>query len=109
MLACSTCTEAPATGKPPVALVTAPLIVPAPTPNVRPLLVRPPTVTVTSPVVAPAGTGTLMLELLQALGTAATPLKDTVLESRKAPKFDPVMTTAFPTDPEVGEMLAKSG
>ena len=45
----------------------------------RPLLARPATVTMTLPVVAPGGTGAAMLVPLHPVGTAAVPLKLTVL------------------------------
>ena len=45
-----------------------------------PLLEIPPTVATTSPVVAVEGAATDMVELLQAEGTAGTPLKVTVLD-----------------------------
>jgi hypothetical protein len=45
----------------------------------RPSLGTPPTVTTTLPVVAPLGTGTVMLDVLQAVGVAVVPLKVTVL------------------------------
>ena len=44
----------------------------------RALLATPPTVTTTLPVIAPFGTGTEILEVLQDVGVAATPLNVTV-------------------------------
>jgi hypothetical protein len=54
--------------------------------KVTPLLGSPLTVTTTGPVAAPAGTGTRMLAALQLVGTAAVPLKVTVLVPCVAPK-----------------------
>ncbi len=67
------------------------------------LLGTPPTVTITGPVVAFAGTGTVMRELVQFVGVAATPLKATVLEPCVAPKVVPSMVIESPTTPEPGE------
>jgi len=69
------------------------------------LLAMPPTVTTTGPLVAPAGTGTTMLVGLQEVGTAAVPLKATVLVPWVAPKFVPVIVTGTlaPCAPDVGE------
>jgi hypothetical protein len=73
------------------------------------LLVRPPTVTTTLPVVAPIGTGTAMLVADQLVGVAAVPLNVTVLLPRVAPKFVPVIVTAVPTGPLVGDRLVNVG
>lgn len=67
------------------------------------LLGAPPTVTTTGPVAAPVGTGTTILVALQLVGVAATPLKVTVLVPCVAPKFDPVIVTDVPTEPDVGD------
>jgi hypothetical protein len=75
-----------------------------------PLLAKPLTVTTTFPVVAPLGTVTVMLPALQfdAL-PAPIPLKATVLAPWLAPKLLPVMVTAVPTGPEVGDRLDMLG
>src|SRR5262245_8267974 len=63
----------------------------------------PPTVTVTFPVVAPPGTVATMLVADHAVGVAVTPLNLTVLVPCVAPKFVPVIVTAAPTAPLVGD------
>jgi hypothetical protein len=69
-----------------------------------PLLARPLTVTTTFPVVAPLGTATVMLVALQLKALPAlVPLKLTVLLPWLVPKLLPVMVTAVPTGPEVGD------
>jgi mannitol/fructose-specific phosphotransferase system IIA component len=73
------------------------------------LLARPPTVTMTLPVVAPVGTGTAMLVADQLVGVAAVPLNFTVLVPWVAPKFVPVIVTAVPTGPLVGDRLVRLG
>jgi hypothetical protein len=77
--------------------------------KLTPLLARPPTVTTTLPVVAPAGTFTTMLVALQLLGVAEVPLNATVLVPCVVPKFVPVMVTAVPTGPEVGDRFVMLG
>src|SRR5262245_46496106 len=67
------------------------------------------TVTTTEPVVAPAGTGTTMALSLQLVGVAAVPSNRTVLVPREAPTLAPVIVTAVPTIPEVGERLVMAG
>jgi hypothetical protein len=67
-----------------------------------PLLGCPPTVTITGPVVAPDGTGTTILEALQDVGVAETPLNVIVLVPWVPPKFAPVIVTEVATGPEVG-------
>jgi len=62
-------------------------------------------VTTTFPVVAAAGTGTLIEVALQLVGVAVAPLKVTVLLLWLEPKFAPVIVTAAPTGPEVGDKL----
>ena len=101
--------EAPLIGVPPEALVTEPLIAPAPTPKERLLLACPPTVTITDPVVAPEGTGTVTLVLFQALGVAGVPLNVTVLNTGRAPKLVPVIVIGVPTDPHLGERPVNMG
>ena len=78
---------------------------PVETVKVTPLLARPPTVTTTLPVVAPEGTGTTIVVAFQLVGAAAVPLKVTVLEPCVAPKFEPVIVTEVPADPDVGFKL----
>ena len=73
------------------------------------LLARPPTLTTTLPVVAPAGTGTTMLLAAHVVGVAAVPLNVTVLVPFVAPKLLPLMVTAVPTGPLVGERLVSVG
>src|SRR5580765_5442378 len=73
------------------------------------LLARPLTVTTTLPVVAPAGTGTLMLVADHAVGVAVVPLNETVLVPCEAPKFVPVIVTAVPTGPLLGERVVSVG
>ena len=69
----------------------------------------PPTVTTTVPVVAPTGTGTTIAPGPQLEGTAGVPLKFTELAPRVAPKFVPVIVTAVPTGPEIGDRLVIDG
>jgi hypothetical protein len=64
-------------------------------------------VTDTGPEVAPAGTGTTIEVALQLAGDAAAPLKVTV--PCVVPKFIPVIVTAVPTCPAVGERLLITG
>ncbi len=73
------------------------------------MLARPPTVTTTVPVVAPVGTGTAMLVADQLVGVAAVPLNVTVLVPCVAPKLVPVIVTAVPTGPLVGDRLVSVG
>jgi hypothetical protein len=71
-----------------------------------PLLATPFTVTTTFPVLAPLGTTAVTLVVLQlAAMPALTPLKVTALLPWLAPKLLPVMVTAVPTGPEVGDRL----
>jgi hypothetical protein len=74
--------------------------------KLTPLLPIPPTVTTTFPVVAPDGTGVAMLVDVQVVVVAGVPLKVTVPED---PKFIPVIVTAVPTPPEVGDRLVMLG
>jgi hypothetical protein len=74
-----------------------------------PLLATPPTVATTLPVVAPFGTVTPILFTLQFVTFAGLPLKVTVLVHWLAPKLFPVIVTAVPAGPDVGEMLAIAG
>ncbi len=73
--------------------------------KLTPLLATPPTVTTTFPVVAPAGTGVARLVALQLVTVAAVPLNVTLLVPCVDPKFAPVIVTAVPTDPELGDTL----
>jgi hypothetical protein len=77
--------------------------------KLTPLLATPPTVTTTFPVVAPVGTGTTILVALQLVGVAVVPLKLTVLPPCGAPKFVPLIVTAVPTAPELGDRLVMIG
>jgi hypothetical protein len=76
----------------------------------RPLLVSPATVTDTYPCgTAPLGTAATMPVLLQLVAVAVVPLKFTVLVPCVAPKFVPVIVTAVPTAPDVGDRLDTVG
>ena len=77
--------------------------------NVRALLAEPATVATTGPVVAPDGTGIVIEVALQPLGAALTLLNLTVLVPCVEPKLFPVIVTAVPMGPEVGERLAIAG
>ena len=74
-----------------------------------PLLASPPTVTTTFPEIAPPGTGATMLVALQEVGTAAVPLKVTVLVLCVAPKFAPDIVTKVPDGPDAGFKPAMLG
>jgi hypothetical protein len=74
--------------------------------NATPLLARPLIVTTTFPVVAPSGTGTTIDVAVQLVGVAAVPLNFTV---PVVPKLFPVMVTAIPAGPEVGDRLVMLG
>jgi len=68
------------------------------------------TVTTTVPVVVPLGTVATMLVVLQLLTlVAALPLNVTVLVPCVAPKFVPVIVTAVPTGPPLGDIKRTSG
>ena len=71
-----------------------------------PLLATPPAVTITFPVVAPPGTVVAILVALQLVVVAAVPLNVTIPED---PKFVPMIVTAVPTAPDVGDRLAMLG
>jgi hypothetical protein len=73
------------------------------------LLATPFTVTTTFPVVAPVGTDVTMLVALQLVVVAVVPLNVTVLVPCVDPKFVPVIVTAVPTGPEVGDRLVILG
>ena len=78
------------------------------TANDTPLLLIPLAVTVTSPVVAPVGTCAVIVVSAQLLmAVAVAPLKLT--EPGLVPKFEPVIVTAAPTPPEVGDRLEMFG
>src|SRR5262249_359011 len=77
--------------------------------KLTPLLATPDTVTTTFPVVAPLGTVTAMLVELQLVGAAAVPLNVTVLVLCVIPNAVPVMVTAAPIGPEVGDKLEMLG
>jgi len=74
-----------------------------------PLLSTPLAWTTTFPVVAPEGTVTLTLVALQLVTLAVVPFNFTVLPPCVDPKFDPVIVTAAPTAPIVGERLVMLG
>src|SRR5262245_49770827 len=67
------------------------------TANATPLLASPPTVTTTSPDVAPSGTPATILDRLQLVTAAATPLNATVLVPCASPNAAPSIVTAVPT------------
>jgi hypothetical protein len=72
--------------------------------------VWPATVTVRGPVAAPAGTVTVNEVVVAALTVAATPLKNvTAFAERVVLKLVPVIETAVPTGPVVGEKLVIVG
>ena len=73
--------------------------------KLTPLLAAPPTVTTTGPDVAPAGTGTTIEVALQLVGVVGVPLNVTVLVPCVEPKFDPLMVTGVPIDPDSGDRL----
>jgi hypothetical protein len=77
--------------------------------KLTPLLLVEFTVTTTLPVVAPEGTVVEILVLLQLDTLAGVPLNCTVLVPWLDPKFEPVMVTAAPTAPEVGDRLLMAG
>ncbi len=78
--------------------------------NPRPLLTRFPRETLTLPVVAPEGTVVVMDVALQlVVEDAKVPLKLTVLLSWLGPKCAPVMVTAAPTAPVVGDRVLMLG
>jgi hypothetical protein len=62
-------------------------------------------ITYTQPVVALAGTGTTIEVSLQLEGVAVTPLNVTLLDPCVAPNVVPVMVTAVPDSPKVGDKL----
>ena len=77
--------------------------------KLRPLLATPPTVTTTFPLVAPLGTDATICVALQLVGVALLPLKRTVLPPCVDPKFTPVIVTAVPILPDVGDRLVIFG
>src|SRR5579859_4872183 len=85
------------------------LVMIAGTVKLTPLLALPPTVTTTGPVVAPEGTGATIFVLLQLVGVAVVPLNLIVLVPWVEPKLDPLMVTAAPMAPELGERLLMTG
>jgi hypothetical protein len=74
-----------------------------------PVLAKPLTVTTTLPVVAPVGTDTTICPSLQLAGVADVPLKLTVLVPWVVPKLVPVIVTAVPTGPALGEIVLTDG
>src|SRR5580658_9719554 len=81
----------------------------AATVKLDPLLGTPPTVTTMFPVVAPLGTIVPILVALQLVTVDVVPLNFTVLEPWLDPKFVPVIVTAAPAPPDVGERLVMLG
>src|SRR2546425_2901420 len=78
--------------------------------NVVPALGTPLTVTTTGPVVVPAGTCVLICVALQLVNVvAAVPLNVTVLVPCVEPKFVPVIVTAVPTVPALGDSVVIVG
>jgi hypothetical protein len=77
--------------------------------NATPLLFTPLAFTTTLPVVAPVGTVTLIDVALQLVIVAGVPLNLTVLVPWVEPKPVPVIVTAAPTAPEVGDKLVMLG
>jgi hypothetical protein len=63
-------------------------------------------VTLTAPLVAPAGTVALSCVPLMTVNAAAVPLNATVVAP---PRFEPLIVTAAPTEPLVGEKLVIDG
>jgi len=74
--------------------------------KLTPLLATAPTVTTTFPVVAPVGTWVTMVVEFQLVVVAVVPLNFTVPED---PRFVPVIVTAVPTAPDVGDRLVMLG
>jgi hypothetical protein len=64
---------------------------------------------VTEPVVAPLGTEAMMRVAVQLVGVAVVPLNRTVLVPCVAPKFAPLIVTAVPTIPDVGDRVVMVG
>src|SRR5579864_5059387 len=79
--------------------------------KVKLLLATPLTVTTTPalPAARPLGTAAVMLLALHALTVAATPANVTVLEPWAEPKLLPLMVTAAPMGPNVGDKLLSAG
>jgi hypothetical protein len=77
--------------------------------NVTPLLFTPLAKTTTLPVVAPVGTVVFIDVAVQLVTVAAVPLNFTVPVPCVEPKFVPVIVTAAPTAPEVGDKLVMLG
>ena len=78
--------------------------------NEDPLLAMLLTVTTTLPVVAPVGTVAMIEVALQLpIVVAVVPLNFTVLVPCVEPKFVPVIVTAAPTAPDVGDRLVMLG
>src|ERR1700720_4372232 len=77
--------------------------------KLTPLLFTPLANTTTFPVVAPLGAVTAMLVALQLVTLAAVPLNETVPLPWVEPKFVPVIVTAAPTAPVVGDRLVVLG
>jgi hypothetical protein len=99
------------TGVPTVPEVGDRLVMPGVTAKLEPVLAWPPTVTTTDalPKLKPLGTVTTMLVALQVLTAALVLPNFTVLLPCVAPKLLPVIVTAVPTGPEVGDRLPMLG
>lgn len=74
-----------------------------------PLLSTPLACTTTLPVVAPLGTGTTIEVALHVVGVAVVPLNFTVLVPCVEPKFVPVIVSAVPIVPDVGDKVVILG
>ena len=74
-----------------------------------PVLAAPATVTTTLPVLAPTGAAATIRVSLHTVGAAGTPLNVTVLVPWVEPKFAPVMVTALPAGPDVGDRPVRTG
>jgi hypothetical protein len=74
-----------------------------------PLLATPPTVTVTESVVALGTEATMTLRSGPARGRRGGAVESTALVPCVAPKFAPLIVTAVPTLPDVGDRLVMFG
>jgi len=77
--------------------------------KVRGLLATPPMVTTTLPVAVPTGGKVTICVGPHIVGVAGMPLKVTVLVPGDKPKGPPLICTAVPTVPEVGDKLVMVG
>jgi hypothetical protein len=74
-----------------------------------PLLSRFDTITITFPELVPAGTGATICVLLQLVAVVVTSLNATVLDPCAEPKLVPVIVTAVPAGPTLGDKLVRFG